>query len=290
MQRNIFGKNRDKEISIAAFGILHSWKIEDITKEILDKFSDFYILGGTSFYSDNESCLWKNYPSSIFFIPQFCFVQKKDSSHFYLYFHKKNSENVVLDSTNFFKKFQKIVFSHNITKVQNIHFNPNFEQWKNLVEQVKSQIIEKKMKKIVLSREVQIELVEDIDIANFYFQLMQQYYTAGKTYLFYFQPNPENIFLCFSPERLYKKRGEYVITEAVAGCAPRSSNVRKDKILELNLLANPKEREEQTVVQNRILECLEKICDSHKILEKIKVMKLSYIQHLYSSFIGKIKV
>ena len=304
-QIKYFWRDRKKEFTIVAFGSLQSWKIEEITEEKLQEFANFYILGGTSFfYKHQTQTYWEGYPNSFFFVPQFCFIEQNNCIFLHVYFSKENFSNILSDFRDFSNNFQKIVFSNEKFFVKNISYNPSFEEWKEIVEKTKVEIHQEKIQKAVLSREVKLELSEPLDIATIYYQILQKHYkdkekknieeknnvnSEHESYLFCFQLNRDNIFLGFSPERLYKRKGREIYTEAIAGCTLRNTNPKKDKILELNLLADSKERLEQKLVHNNIGHQLEQICNHYKKQEDVKVMKLSYVQHLYSSFLGSLK-
>jgi menaquinone-specific isochorismate synthase len=109
--------------------------------------------------------------------------------------------------------------------------------------------LETTLEKIVLAREVVYELDRPLDVAAVVAELED---TQTGSYVFCFQPNPEEAFIGATPERLVQKRGRRLETAAVAGSAPRHATDEMDEALGQSLLQDQKNRMEHGIVADSI--------------------------------------
>lgn len=99
-------------------------------------------------------------------------------------------------------------------------------------------------------------------------------------------------FLGAPPERLFSRCGEWAASEAVAGTRPRdpAANNQRDDDLAFEMLLNPKEHEEFTIVRHSVQSALGDVCADPVLLEMEKaVLKQATVQHLYSQMSGRLK-
>jgi isochorismate synthase EntC len=99
-------------------------------------------------------------------------------------------------------------------------------------------------------------------------------------------------FLGAPPERLFSRCGEWAASEAVAGTRPRdpAANDQRDDDLAFEMLLNPKEHEEFTIVRHSVQSALGDVCAEPVLLEMEKaVLKQATVQHLYSQMSGRLK-
>lgn len=81
-------------------------------------------------------------------------------------------------------------------------------------------------------------------------------------------------FLGAPPERLFSRCGEWVASEAVAGTRPRdpANNEARDAELAFEMLLNPKEHQEFTIVRNSVQSALGTVCQGEVLLEMEKAV------------------
>jgi menaquinone-specific isochorismate synthase len=105
--------------------------------------------------------------------------------------------------------------------------------------------LETTLEKIVLAREVVYELDRPLDVAAVVAELKD---TQTGSYVFCFQPNPEDAFIGATPERLVQKRGRRLEPAAVARSAPRHATDEMDEALGQSLLQDQEHRMEHGIV------------------------------------------
>lgn len=106
---------------------------------------------------------------------------------------------------------------------------------------------------------------------------------------FCFQPCRGHAFFGASPERLYRRDGRDVLTEAMAGTAPRSGNLEEDRRWAEHLMACAKERREQRLVVDGIQQILAPRCLELNAEPEPHVQELSRNQHLVTRFRGLLR-
>lgn len=89
-------------------------------------------------------------------------------------------------------------------------------------------------------------------------------------------------FIGASPERLISIHNQRLITDALAGSAPRGKTVRDDATLAQQLLKSGKERREHQLVVDFIIHSLAQFGLSPQLTATPKLLRLSNIQHLHT--------
>ena len=96
-------------------------------------------------------------------------------------------------------------------------------------------------------------------------------------------------FFGASPERLLKRQGVDIESEALAGTRPRGKTPREDAYYERALRDSPKEELEQGIVVRAIKGAFKKLCVSWEADSKPSVAKASSAHHLITRFRGTLK-
>ena len=113
--------------------------------------------------------------------------------------------------------------------------------------------------------------------------------SAKNLHLFCFEPASGRAFLGASPERLYKRTGNQLESEALAGTRPRSNNAVEDNLLEKELLTSAKDHMEHLIVLDEISAILRKYCSELHIPSHPGIIKLIGCQHLHTPLSGILK-
>jgi anthranilate synthase component 1 len=94
-----------------------------------------------------------------------------------------------------------------------------------------------------------------------------------------------------SPEILVHVEHDVVTVRPIAGTRPRSEDEEKDKALELELLADPKELAEHLMLIDLGRNDVGRIAETGtvELTEKMVVERYSHVMHIVSNVIGKIK-
>ncbi|MFC1493015.1 isochorismate synthase MenF [candidate division KSB1 bacterium] len=101
------------------------------------------------------------------------------------------------------------------------------------------------------------------------------------SYTFYFQPAEDVSFVGNSPELLYKRDGDKIVSEALAGTRERGETDVDDTRIEKELLSSVKDRDEHKIVQDYIQETLIDLSKTELEESNVTVLKLPKVQHLF---------
>ena len=155
---------------------------------------------------------------------------------------------------------------------------PDKDRWRELVEQVTQHNFNQTTPKVVLSRQTQIEIAEQLDPWTV---LACWQGRNPNSFQFGFQFSPDRTFISCSPERLYLRRQNELFTEALAGTTIRGLNQEEDDLLAQQLLDDVKNSHENQLVRQHIVDALKPLSQYVGADEKAKIFKLTHIQHLH---------
>ncbi|WP_138753504.1 anthranilate synthase component I [Paenibacillus sinopodophylli] len=165
-----------------------------------------------------------------------------------------------------------------------IQSNVTKEQFMSNIEQAKQYIRAGDIFQVVLSQRFNIDT--DIDPLHVYRVLR----TMNPSPYMYYLKMGEEVIVGTSPEALVKVNGDRVETRPIAGTRPRGKTPEEDKALELELLADEKERAEHLMLVDlgrndigRVSEFGTVKCDSFMEIERY-----SHVMHIVSNVSGKL--
>ncbi len=163
---------------------------------------------------------------------------------------------------------------------------PDWPGWKNNIERALAAFEEGRLGKVVLARRADLEFDGELDPA-----LLAQSLKAATPDCFHFYVEPEEgtAFVGASPERLFRREGREVRTEAVAGTRPRGDSAMDDDELRDQLLGSAKDLSEHAYVRDSIRESLGNLCESLEVEERLSEMKLARGRHLVSGVRGTLR-
>ncbi|KUE80929.1 isochorismate synthase [Aeromonas schubertii] len=156
------------------------------------------------------------------------------------------------------------------------HDTPDFATWHNLVERVTAPDFQAHTPKVVLSRASRLETAHAVDP----WQMLESWRARAQgCFHFGFQFEKEQAFISCSPERLYRREGHHLFTEALAGTIRRSGDEAIDAALAHELLSDNKNRLENRLVHADILSRLAPLAQQTSLTEP-RILKLRLLQHL----------
>lgn len=163
---------------------------------------------------------------------------------------------------------------------------PDRAHWLRQVADVTALIRQERVSKIVLARSSRFQLSASCSP----WQLLRrlQASSAGCC-LFGFQPADGATFLGATPERLYRRCGRDIESEALAGTRPRGRDARADRLLGRELLGDAKEREEHRLVTDAIAAALRPVCSRLAIGRRRQLRRLDSVQHLFTPLAGRLR-
>ena len=253
-----------------------------------------HFLGGFSFFDYFVSEKWNRFGAACFIIPEWTFIRDGELSLLTINF-KANSfdkDDAIKDCIR--TQFQAISGKLlELTKNQNgsqkngqatlqvnVKEDSNArENWVESILKAQQNIKTGRYDKIVLSRELEIELDGKVEPTRIVNHLRKEYPSC---YTFLFRPDGKTSFLGSTPERLLSIRSNYILTEGLAGSISRGKTATDDTILEKQLLNSSKDIEEHNYVVRSIQERLLLFSDEVNFPKKPGIKKFTNVQHLYT--------
>ena len=156
---------------------------------------------------------------------------------------------------------------------------PDRRGWEGNVGRALASFSEGGLGKVVLARRAGLRFAEELDGISLLRDLRAA--TPG-CFHFYVEPVPGTAFVGASPERLYRREGRLLTSEAVAGTRPRGASSDEDASLRDELLGSEKDRAEHGFVRVGIGEALRPLCEGLEVEEGVSEMKLASRRHLVS--------
>ena len=242
------------------------------------------MIGGSMFsYKSNQLSIWNKIPKSKYVLPE-CLATKNDEGS-WLTISKKIYRNTNIDNTidsfvNICSMYKKY-FSIDLPEIQKHIFRdvidlPQKEDYYNIIDSVIKQIEDGNLDKVVISRMKHIILEKKLCISSIMRNLIELY-PECLNYYFNFS---NSIFFGSSPERLIQKKEQTIITEAIAGTAPRGRNMKEDNNYECGLLNSKKDKKQHQFVVKDIINKINPISNSFDIPNSPSIIKLKNVQHL----------
>lgn len=161
--------------------------------------------------------------------------------------------------------------------------HPDRAGWQRMIEQALDLLDSGALEKIVLARESRFAFEEPVDALDLLRRLSTR---ANRAYRFYFQPEPGLCFLGASPERLYKRQGRHLESEAVAGTRPRGAAPEQDEALSRELLASEKDVREHRFVVDALVAGFASLCGAVQRGDELSLLRLPECQHLHRRIEG----
>ncbi len=156
---------------------------------------------------------------------------------------------------------------------------PDAEGWRHNVVWALRAFETTRLDKVVFARETSFDFADALDGLALLENLKAG--TPG-CFHFYFQPAPGLAFVGASPERLFRRRGRTIDSEAVAGTRPRGASATDDARLLEELLRSDKDRREHDYVRRSLREDLAPLSQAFSLDAEPSEMKLASGRHLVS--------
>ncbi|WP_071460476.1 isochorismate synthase [Bacillus massilinigeriensis] len=156
------------------------------------------------------------------------------------------------------------------------------EEWKNSILELVQELRGNDLQKVVLARELRLRYHEPIMADSVLHNLLEE---QEGSFIFALEAG-DDCFIGATPERLIKKEGNSLFSACLAGSIGRSDDPGEDERLGKSLLEDQKNLIEHQYVVDMIRAAMEATCEKVDIPESPQLMKMKYIQHLYTPVIG----
>jgi menaquinone-specific isochorismate synthase len=163
---------------------------------------------------------------------------------------------------------------------------PEKRGWSRNIERALSAFSEGRLDKVVLARRTEFVFEKEVDAA-----LLAESLEGATPGCFHFYVEPEEgvAFVGASPERLFRREGRAIESEAVAGTRPRGASEADDAELRDELLRSEKDKAEHDHVRAGIGETLGPLCEELEVEGDVSEMKLASRRHLVSRVRGTLR-
>mgnify|MGYP000253529231 CR=1 FL=1 len=191
------------ETEAPAFNLLEE---APLPKELLPRF-----WGGHAFANSlRKTSLFRHFPNSYFILPKIEIYQKGEETFiFYNSLSSKPSE--VLPQ---YDSFKTIDFQESFPKLVQREDSIALSQWEKKIDKALQKIDRKDLKKVVLARKTTLSFSDTVDPFLLLEKLEKK---QDNNTCFAFQLHPATAFIGATPELLYKRDGDRLMTEAIAG-------------------------------------------------------------------------
>ena len=158
------------------------------------------------------------------------------------------------------------------------------DYFKSVVRSVLDSIASNEISKVVVAHATDIHSANSFKVIESLSNLRQLH---PDCYIFSTSNGKGQSFVGASPERLISVQNRQLVTDALAGSAPRGNNSTEDLHLANSLLKNRKEKREHQAVKDFTLERLQSIGLKPQQLP-LQILKLSNIQHLWTAIYAQL--
>ena len=167
-----------------------------------------------------------------------------------------------------------------------IKYSPTKDGWLSAVDEALTLIRSEVLEKIVLARKTTLTFDEAIVPWHVASKLNDHTYDC---YVFGFQFDKHRAFVGATPERLFRRDGNNLHSEVIAGTRPRGVTIGEDQRLAYELLSSDKDQLEHDIVRKSIRQKLHKFVEHLSVDSHASVLRLANKQHLCSSVQGELR-
>ena len=302
-----FWADREGDCRVAGLGVAEQYQANSIDEVaiLLDVLSQrtasvksntaarYY--GGIAF-NGSVTGIWSDFGYSRFVLPRLEIVMNRNNS--WLICNLRNSPEEFAQARD---ALNQLIFSEQLSSEQPsseplpefspvkptcLSLEPSRNQWRHQVNQVLSAIDAGQLDKAVLSRRSTLSFNAPIDA---WCLLGRWRATQIASYQFGFQFNNSPCYIGCSPERLFRRTGRLIATEALAGTMACTTDPEKNDRLAKRLLGDKKNLHENALVLKDIRQRLQPLCSDLIDDGDHTVLRLRNLQHLRYAFRGVLK-
>ena len=254
---------RDEEKALAALGEVQSFSQLNLAQEFIEE-SGFPLVGGLQFQGIAQ-----------FVLPKILVEQDEKGALVSFFVKDEQSAN---DTLAHLKTFENITALSALPKQIPLHTEPraNERTWCDWVNQALVEIKSGELTKIVLANETTFHLKQAINAYDFLAESEKQ--NQG-CYHFLWAENPYSVFVGSTPERLFAREYNLLLTEALAGTASVSESEEETQSQANWLLNDEKNLKENWLVVEDISQNLRKQVESFDV-SNVELKPLRKVQHL----------
>lgn len=291
--------NRNQEFKMAGLGVAHEISgqetpdlslLFDELRVLLDpEYPEMRYYGGIQFNRDSKPAQeWKSFGAYRFLIPQFELHRSEAGTFLVCNFLQDRSH--AAPPANLLEQLDEVQFELTLSDWEErtaLHRRdiPDRAEWQSSLSTALEEMSDNEYEKVVLARKATLTFNDPVDPVAYLLRLRRM---TEETFNFYFQADEGHAFLGATPERLFKRQGRSIQTEAIAGTRPRGITKEDDERHARALLNSEKELREHGIVVDMIGNILDKYCKELHVDKEVQITRLSHVQHLCKHFKGEL--
>ncbi len=294
--------NREQDFAVAGIGTADTITCEksgnnetnfrQFARSISDKNPDARYFGGFRFNNEEkQDPIWQEFSSFSFVLPLVQLTFENGASTLSCHLWLEIGDDVQQKIGAITDALDRVITdtecsAMKLPDLQELSYNPDEKSWMELCQKALLTFEAGDMEKIMLARQTTLAFSHSFSPLLF---LLNYPYPQNAIYRFYFEPAPNHAFFSFTPERLYRRDGKMLLTEALAGtCSKESINGDDHQASEV-LLNSEKDIREHNFVREMIYRELHKICSDIDMEKEVKVLQLNRLAHLYTRCTAQLK-
>ena len=298
----LFWMNREQDFSVAGIGIAdtiaydgagnNSASFRQFGLAVAEKDPGARYFGGFHFNNrEQQELIWQKFTSFSFVLPLVQLTFEKNTFTLTCHLFLESDDDLQSKISAITDILHLVVTSSDCSNLKlpellNLSCNPDEKSW---IEQCRKAIQSFEtdgMEKIMLARQTILEFSKDFSPLFF---LLNYPYPQNAIYRFYFEPAENHAFFSFTPERLYRRDNNMLLTEALAGTCSKESVNGDDHDASETLLNSEKDIREHNFVKEMIYNELLKICSAIDMDDEVEVLQLHRLAHLYTRCSARLK-
>lgn len=237
------------------------------------------LLGGFSFTADHTAdAPWHGFDRATFVLPEVQLTSHGNET--WVTVHATDTEpsiveEILEDQLERLEELPAMRADGDPPGVASTHRTPDRSGWREQVASALEQIEEGRLQKVVLAQRLQATLAGELSIPDILERVRRSY---DDCFRFLLEPTTQATFFGAPPERLLRRQGQAVDTEALAGSVSRGETPEEDAELADRLREDQKLRVEQSLVAETIEAALSPLGEVS--VGDREIRRLSNIQHL----------
>jgi menaquinone-specific isochorismate synthase len=158
---------------------------------------------------------------------------------------------------------------------------PDRAGWNAAVQQALARIADGRIEKVVLARQISVDLGRALDPATVVDRLRREQPASFTCAV--------GAYVGASPELLARRRGAFVVSRPLAGTAAQTGEAAEDSRLVTAMAASMKEQFEHRLVVRAVCAALAGLCDDVTAAEQPDIVRLATVAHLATTVTGQLR-
>ncbi len=298
----LYWMNREQNFSVAGIGVAdtivlnesgsNTASFEQFERCIAAKNPDARYFGGFCFNNEEkQEPIWQEFSSFSFILPLIQLTFEGGAYTLSCHLWLEVDDEIAAKISAITEALDGLVCDTDcsalkLPELQNISYNPDEKEWTERCQKALLTFESGEMEKIMLARQTTLEFSRSFSPLLF---LLLYPSSQNSIYRFYFEPAENHAFFSFTPERLYRRDGRMLLTEALAGTCSKESINGCDHHASEVLLNSEKDIREHNFVKEMISLELLKICSTIDMDKEVQVLQLNRLAHLYTRCSAELK-